>query len=58
MVRLRLIIAPQDKTVGPAKLMPPAGARNNRKATVKMRINTAPEFIRLDPNNFYLFMLL
>ncbi len=31
---LRLMIAPQGYTIGPAGLEPPAGARNRRKATV------------------------
>ena len=42
---------------GPTELQPPAGARNRRKATVKIRRNTATGFIRLDPNiaiGFYL----
>ena len=34
----------------PARLEPPAEARNRRKPTEKKRRNTAPPFIRLDPN--------
>ncbi len=33
-VRLRLMIAPQGYTIGPAGLEPPERARNRRKATV------------------------
>ena len=34
----------------PAELETPAGARNRRKATVKIRRNMALGVIRLDPN--------
>ncbi len=45
-----LMIAPKGQIVGPAGwLEPPAGVKKRRKATVKIRRNTAPWFKALDP---------
>ncbi len=38
------------RKLAPQGLEPPAGVRKRRKATVKKRRNTAPEFKALDPN--------
>ena len=44
------MIAPHGQKISPAGLEPPAGAR---KATVKIRRNPSPWFIRLDPYNLH-----
>ena len=41
--------APQGQKIDPAELEPTAGARNWIKATMKIRRNLSPGFIRLDP---------
>ena len=50
------MIALQGYEIGSAGLEPPAGARNGRKASLKIRRNPSPGILRLDPGKGFVII--